>query len=69
MCSDHILLGLVCEDSQSRNGYLNSGLTLEKLRDRLGEGKKRAVLSGESIPFSKEVRRVFEHATNVSLVW
>lgn len=64
--TEHILLGLITEESISKNGYLNSGLTIEKAKTAVEalSGKKKPVVSSESIPFSREVRRTFEAATN-----
>jgi hypothetical protein len=66
--TEHILLGLIAEDSAtSKAGYLNSGLTAERAKavvESMSQ-KKRPITGGESIPFSREVRRTFEAATNV----
>jgi ATP-dependent Clp protease ATP-binding subunit ClpC len=67
--TEHMLLGLIEEDTLSRNGYLNSGLTLDGVRGvlkTLTGGRKKPVPSTETIVFSREVRRTFEAATNVS---
>jgi hypothetical protein len=65
--TEHILLGLVEEESLSKNGYLNSGLSSENARAAVEAmfGRKRPVSNGESIPFSREVRKMFESATLV----
>ncbi|KAI8465710.1 MAG: ClpD chaperone, Hsp100 family [Monoraphidium minutum] len=63
--TEHVLLGLVAEDTTSKHGYLNSGLTPERARmavDALAGRRKPA--PGDSIPFSREVRTTFEAATN-----
>uniref|UniRef100_A0A7S0WMJ2 Clp R domain-containing protein n=1 Tax=Chlamydomonas leiostraca TaxID=1034604 RepID=A0A7S0WMJ2_9CHLO len=65
--TEHILLGLISEETNSKNGYLNSGLSLERAKaqvEAFSGGKKRPVPTGESIPFSRDVRRTFEAATN-----
>mmetsp|Transcript_10026 Transcript_10026/g.21446 ORF Transcript_10026/g.21446 Transcript_10026/m.21446 type:complete len:958 (+) Transcript_10026:149-3022(+) len=65
--TEHILLGLISEETISKNGYLNSGLTAERAKTAVESlfGKKRPLSSTEnSIPFSREVRRTFEAATN-----
>ncbi|GLC72569.1 hypothetical protein PLESTF_001265700 [Pleodorina starrii] len=64
--TEHILLGLVAEESLSKNGYLNSGVTPERARATVEAvfGRKRPVSHGESIPFSREVRKMFEAATH-----
>jgi hypothetical protein len=65
--TEHILLGLVAEDTQSRGGYLNSGLSAERAKAAVeaANGKRRPNTSADNIPFSREVRRTFEAATNV----
>ncbi|KAG2487970.1 hypothetical protein HYH03_013410 [Edaphochlamys debaryana] len=64
--TEHILLGLVAEESLSKNGYLNSGVSSERAKAAVEAlfGRKRAVSHGESIPFSREVRKMFEAATH-----
>ncbi|GIL61397.1 hypothetical protein Vafri_15861 [Volvox africanus] len=64
--TEHILLGLVAEESLSKNGYLNSGVTPERAKATVEAifGRKRPVSHGESIPFSREVRKMFEAATH-----
>ncbi|GAX82036.1 hypothetical protein CEUSTIGMA_g9464.t1 [Chlamydomonas eustigma] len=65
--TEHLLLGLIEEDTLSKNGYLNSGLTLDGVRgvlETLTGGKKKPVPSTETIVFSRGVRRTFEAATN-----
>lgn len=68
MGTEHVLLGLVAEDTLSKHGYLNSGLTLEAARTAVEAsfGKKRALSTNDAIPFSREVRKNFELATSVS---
>lgn len=68
--TDHVLLGLVAEDSSSKNGYMNSGLTSERAKAAVEalSGKKKPITTTENIPFSREVRKTFEAATNVSLL-
>lgn len=65
--TEHILLGLIAEENSSKNGYLNSGLSIERAKAavELLAGKKRPIATGDSIPFSRDVRRIFEAATNV----
>lgn len=64
--TEHILLGLIREDTSSKNGYLNSGLTVERIKAAVETllGKRKPLASQEGMPFSQEVRRVFEAATN-----
>lgn len=52
----------------SKNGFLNSGLTSEKARAAVQSlsGKRKPISTTDSIPFSREVRKTFEAATNVS---
>lgn len=66
--TEHVLLGLVAEDSASKHGYLNSGLSLEATKTAVEAltGRKRPLATNDAIPFSREVRRNFELATNVS---
>jgi hypothetical protein len=68
-----VLLGLIMEDTASKHGYLNSGLTAERARAVLasltGGRRMKALSTTDSIPFSREVRKTFEAATNVSRVW
>ena len=67
--TEHILLGLVAEETLSKNGYLNSGLTSERAKASVEAvfGRRRALSNAESIPFSREVRKMLEAATHVSL--
>lgn len=67
--TEHILLGLVTEESLSKNGYLNSGVSAERAKAAVEAlyGRKRPVNTGESIPFSREVRKMFEAATHVGV--
>lgn len=64
--TEHILIGLISEDNSSKNGYLNTGLTIEKVRSSVEElnGRKRPQATSETIIFSRGVRRTFELATN-----
>lgn len=67
--TEHVLLGLITEDTGSKNGFLNSGLTAEKARAAVQSlsGKRKPAHSAEqTVPFSREVRKTFEAATNVS---
>lgn len=68
MSTEHVLLGLITEDTSSKNGFLNSGLTAEKARAAVQSlsGKRKPISTTDSIPFSREVRKTFEAATNVS---
>lgn len=65
--TEHVLLGLITEDTSSKNGFLNSGLTAEKARAAVQSlsGKRKPISTTDSIPFSREVRKTFEAATNV----
>jgi ATP-dependent Clp protease ATP-binding subunit ClpC len=69
--TEHVLLGIITEDTSSKNGYLNSGLTAEKARAAVQSlsGKRKPISTTDSIPFSREVRKTFEAATNVSAGW
>ncbi len=71
MTTEHVLLGLITEDTSSKNGFLNSGLTAEKTRAAVQSlsGKRKPISTTDSIPFSREVRKTFEAATNVSAGW
>ncbi|GFR52667.1 hypothetical protein Agub_g15261 [Astrephomene gubernaculifera] len=64
--TEHILLGLVAEESLSKNGYLNSGVSSERAKATVEAmfGRKRPITNGESIPFSRDVRKMFEAATH-----
>lgn len=66
--TDHVLLGLVAEDSEGKHGYLDSGLTHERVRAAVESltGRRKAITGADNIPFSREVRKTFEAATNVS---
>lgn len=66
--TEHVLLGLVAEETMSKAGYLNSGLTVEKVKAAVQglSGKRKPISSPDNIPFSREVRKAFEAATNVS---
>lgn len=66
--TEHVLLGLVAEETGSKNGFLNSGLTVEKARAAVESlsGKRKPNSTHDNIPFSREVRKTFEAATNVS---
>eukprot|EP00798_Chlamydomonas_sp_ICE-L_P020852 gene20852-27685_t len=70
---EHILLSLVTEDSLSRNGYMNSGLSVEKateiLRERSTSARSWSLIpvmrpSSEAHPFSAAVRKTFQMASN-----
>lgn len=65
--SEHVLLGLVAEETTSKAGYLNSGLTHERVRQAVENlsGRRKANTAADNIPFSREVRKMFEAATNV----
>lgn len=65
--TDHVLLGLIAEDEASKRGYLDTGLTHERVRAAVEmlTGRRKPILGEGNIPFSKEVRRTFEAATNV----
>lgn len=64
--TEHVLLGLITEDTSSKNGFLNSGITAEKARAAVQSlsGKRKPISTTDSIPFSREVRKTFEAATN-----
>lgn len=66
--TEHVLLGLVAEETGSKNGFLNSGLTAERARAAVESlsGKRKPISTHDNIPFSREVRKTFEAATNVS---
>lgn len=68
VCVEHILLGLICEETTSKNGYLESGITRERAQAVVEamSGKRRPNTGSDTIAFSREVRRIFEAATNVS---
>jgi len=67
--TEHVLLGLITEDTSSKNGFLNSGITAEKARAAVQSlsGKRKPISTTDSIPFSREVRKTFEAATNVGI--
>jgi hypothetical protein len=65
-----VLLGLIAEDTASKSsGYLNSGLTVDAVREAIeaAQGRRKPNATSDNIPFSREVRKTFEAATNVSL--
>ncbi len=59
----------MAEESLSKNYYLNSGISAERAKAAVEAlyGRKRPVNTGESIPFSREVRKMFEAATHVGV--
>jgi hypothetical protein len=63
-----VLLGLIAEDTSSKHGFMNSGLTVEKARSAVEtlSGRRKPISTHDNIPFSREVRKTFEAATNVS---
>lgn len=65
--TEHVLLGLIAEETNSKHGFLNSGLTVDKARAAVEalSGKRKPNSTHENIPFSREVRKTFEAATNV----
>ena len=65
--TEHVLLGLIAEETMSKSGYLNSGLAVEKVKAAVQtlSGKKKPLSTTDNIPFSREVRSTFEAATNV----
>jgi hypothetical protein len=69
--TEHVLLGLIMEDTASKNGFLNSGLTADKARSAVQSlsRRRKPISTTDSIPFSREVRKTFEAATNVSFLW
>ena len=63
-----MLLGLIAEDTSSKAGFMNSGLTVDRARSAvvaLSGGKRKPHTGSDNIPFSREVRKTFEAATNV----
>lgn len=64
--TEHLLLGLIAEEGQSKTGYMNSGLSFERVKREVEAvlGKKMPILSQETVPFSREVKKTFETATN-----
>jgi ATP-dependent Clp protease ATP-binding subunit ClpA len=66
--TEHVLLGLIAEDTNSKHGFMNSGLTAEKARSAVEtlSGRRKPISTHDNIPFSREVRKTFEAATNVS---
>lgn len=69
--TEHVLLGLIAEDTSSKHGFMNSGLTVEKARAAVEtlSGRRKPISTHDNIPFSREVRKTFEAATNVSEHW
>lgn len=75
--SQHLLLGLVAEEDRSTDGFLASGITVEKAREVVrvvwnrntsarggaGDDDKR---SATQVPFSVNAKRVFEAAVEYS---
>lgn len=62
---EHLLLGLIAEEKRRKEGFLGSGLTIDKARDEA----RKAIKEGDSayanptdIPFSSGCKRVFEAA-------
>lgn len=79
--AQHLLLGLIAEEDRSPDGFLASGITVEKARDvvrsiwhqngsaRDGGGKGGSASSSSSathVPFSISAKRVFEAAVEYS---
>nr|KYP69510.1 hypothetical protein KK1_008701 [Cajanus cajan] len=80
--AQHLLLGLVAEEDRSSDGFLASGVTVEKAREvvrgiwhRNGSGHGAARVarggvddraSGAQVPFSVNAKRVFEAAVEYS---
>ncbi|WIA36448.1 hypothetical protein OEZ86_007755 [Tetradesmus obliquus] len=64
--TEHVLLGLIAEDTSSKHGFMNSGLTVEKARAAVEtlSGRRKPISTHDNIPFSREVRKTFEAATN-----
>ncbi|KAF6252630.1 ClpD chaperone, Hsp100 family [Scenedesmus sp. NREL 46B-D3] len=64
--TEHVLLGLIAEDTSSKHGFMNSGLTAEKARAVVEtlSGRRKPISTHDNIPFSREVRKTFEAATN-----
>eukprot|EP00798_Chlamydomonas_sp_ICE-L_P010706 gene10706-12407_t len=77
---EHVFLGLVAEDKMSRHGYMNSGLSIEKAADAIhrlttyinsATHNQWATIADlkparEAIPFSFEVRKMFQLASNTA---
>ncbi|KAL4360178.1 hypothetical protein AHAS_Ahas08G0151400 [Arachis hypogaea] len=77
--TQHLLLGLIAEEDRSTDGFLASGITVEKARDavrsiwqRIGSARDDARDAGEKggsashVPFSISAKRVFEAAVEYS---
>ncbi|RYQ94205.1 hypothetical protein Ahy_B08g089088 isoform C [Arachis hypogaea] len=77
--TQHLLLGLIAEEDRSTDGFLASGITVEKARDavrsiwqRIGSTRDDARDAGEKggsashVPFSISAKRVFEAAVEYS---
>ena len=68
-----MLLGLIAEDTASKGaGYLgHAGLTVDAVREAVeaAQGfRRKPNATSDNIPFSREVRKTFEAATNVSFL-
>lgn len=65
--TEHLMLGLISEDTTSLNGYLNSGLTVERVRGIVEALTRKKALPGPNtdVPFTLSVRKTFEAAANV----
>ncbi|KAF1865006.1 hypothetical protein Lal_00004379 [Lupinus albus] len=77
--TQHLLLGLISEEDRSLDGFLSSGVTIDKARDVVrsiwhqndnlthGDGDdQRSYVSATHIPFSISSKRVFEAAVEYS---
>lgn len=75
--AQHILLGLIAEEDRSSDGFLGSGVTIEKARETVlsiwplkdstdDDYEGSSVSSRNAIPFSFGTKRVFEAAIEYS---
>lgn len=85
--TQHLLLGLIAEEENSPDGFLSSGVTIEKAREavrsiwdlripsfapndnnntKVGDGDDKNDVTYHHVPFSIEVKRVFEAAAEYS---
>lgn len=75
--AQHILLGLIAEEDRSSDGFLGSGVTIEKARETVlsifplkestgDDYEGSSVSSRRAVPFSFGTKRVFEAAVEYS---
>lgn len=66
--TEHLLIGLIVEEN-SKQGYLNTGLSAERARvastERAGPVGVKGKGSASEVPFSSGAKRVFEAALEV----